>query len=118
MNQRDRQAVTDALRGQKRQHQQATRTEQIGENAAQGATSQLALVSDQLAENIVNYIWADALQKAFERLGKGEMGDLAPQMIEDFGKGITADFQLEIKALEEWHNSPKYALPSSGESDV
>ncbi len=116
MNQRDRQAVAQARRNQK--PQQATRTEQIGENAAQGITGELAVISDQLADNIVNYVCADALQKAFDRLGRGEMGTLAPQMIENFGKGINADFDLELKALEEWHNSPKYALPSSGESDA
>lgn len=116
MNERDRQAVAQALRDQK--NQQDTRTEQIGENAAQVTTGQLTVITDQLADNIVNYVWADALQKAFERLGKGEMGTLAPQMIEEFGKGITADFQLEIKALEEWHKSPKHVLPWSGESNV
>ncbi|MEH2384163.1 MAG: hypothetical protein V7K27_35640 [Nostoc sp.] len=117
MNERDREAVAQALRNQKHQ-QAATRTEQIGENAAQVATGQLAVMSEQLADNIVDYVWADALQKAFERLGQGDMGTLAPQMIKEFGKGITADFQLEIKALEEWHRSPKYLLPPSGESDV
>ncbi|WGV23692.1 hypothetical protein [Halotia branconii] len=117
MNEKDRQAVAEALRQQKQEHGHSTRTEQIGEDAAQGGTNQLSAISDQLADNIVDFVWADALQKAFERMGNGDMGNVAPQLIKSFSHGITSNFEIEIKALQEWHDSPKYALPPEQYSD-
>ncbi|WGV25982.1 hypothetical protein [Halotia branconii] len=117
MNKTDLEAVAEALRQEKQERGYSSRTEQIGEDAAQGGTSQLSAISSQLADNIVDFVWADALQKAFERMGNGDMGKVAPQLIKSFGNGITSNFEIEIKALQEWHDSPKYALPPEQYSD-
>lgn len=111
MNERDEQAVREAMRDRNRK---TTQSEQTGENAAQFGVAQLGTVSDKLADNIVDMVWADAMRKAFSRLGKGDMGKLAPRMLTEFEEGITSNFEIELAALEEW-NSPKYALPSSSE---
>lgn len=118
MNERDKQAVADVMRQRRRQEGgETTRSEQYGEQAAQVGTAQLSELSDKLSDNIVNLVWADAVQKAIVRLGNGDMGELAPQILDSFAQGLNTNFQVEIKALQEWHESPKIALPPGQESD-
>lgn len=115
MNERDEQAVKEAVR--RRRDGQTTRSEETGEQVAQFGAGQLANVTDKLADNIVDLVWSEALRKAFSRLGSGDMGNLAPKMLNQFEEGLTNNFQVEVQLLEEWNNSPKYALPSSQEYD-
>jgi hypothetical protein len=116
MNEKDREAVARAKRQQRKTNQQTTRTEETGEQAGQIGTNELSAIADQLSDNIVDFVWADALQKAFTRLSNGDMGKIAPKMLNAFGSGLNGNFQTELEALQEWHD-PKYALPPSSESD-
>lgn len=109
MNEKDKEAVAKAKKIQ-------SRTEQTGEQAGQALTTQFSQISDQLSDNIVDYLGADALQKAFTRLASGDFGKLAPKMMQAFEDGINNPIELEIQALQEWDSSPKYLLPPNTES--
>lgn len=115
MNERDEQAVREAMK--QRRNAQPTRSEETGEKVAQFGSGQLAGVTDKLADNIVDLVWSEALRKAFSRLGNGDMGELAPRMMAQFEEGLTNNFELEVQLLEEWNDSPKYALLPTQESD-
>ncbi len=92
-----------------------SRSQENAQQAASNLSGQFDQITDKLAENIVDYVGASALQKAFNRLGSGDIGKVAPRMIENFERGLLSPFEESITQLQEWEDSPLFVLPSSEE---
>ena len=115
MNAKDRRAVAEAKR-KERQQSHSTKTEQTGDQVGASISSQVPIGAG-IEDKLVDLIGADIVQNVLTRLASGDFGKLAPQMVEEFNRGINNSLELEIQALKEWDESPKYALPSGGEFD-
>jgi acyl-CoA reductase-like NAD-dependent aldehyde dehydrogenase len=116
MNENDRQAAAEAKRRRKPSWE-TTKPEEAAEQVAQAGANQLSALSDQLSDSIVDLIWAEAVKKALTKLSNGDMGKLAPKMLNSFESALSDGFQPQLEEIEEWIESPKYALPSTSEPD-
>lgn len=109
-----KQAINNAKTTNQSQTPESSQSQAKGQQASQNLSGQLDSITDKMADNIVDMIAAKALQKAFTRLGSGDLGTIVPGMISNFEQGLLSPFESSIAELEAWE-SPKALPPSPAE---
>lgn len=97
------------------QQQTTNRASQAGSNAASNATEKIVEdVSDKLATDIADRIAFLSLQKAFDKLSKGEFSDKVNNYIGSLSVGLDSKIEQNRLAIDQ-EIDPKYLLLSSSD---